>query len=144
MSRYKFYVIVRRDLETMTPGRVAAQVSHATSMLHENIKCCDPSYDEFDAMQAWMEDREFGTTIVLEFNQEIYFEFDKLVAEFINSKLSAGDGVVISGAVHDPTYAVPDGMVTHYIPLYTCVWALVDTQKCPVEKPFPNFNTYKG
>ena len=141
MSRYKFYVIVRRDLETMTPGRVAAQVSHATSMLHECTKGFEHS-SQFEALEAWMEDREFGTTIVLEAYKEI--DFDAVVGFFINSKLSPAEGVVVSGAVHDPTYAVPDGMVTHYIPLYTCVWALVDTQKCPVERPFPNFNTYKG
>lgn len=109
----RFYVLVRTDMESMNPGRVAAQVSHATSMLHED----DAKSPLFNAWRK--EAGGFGTTIVLDGGTES--DIRGAFTLFSNQESTRKYWVC------DPKYPIQDGEVVHVIPnVLTCVAILVD------------------
>lgn len=111
----RLYVVVRTDMASMTPGRIAAQVSHATSQFHEYMHHDDTKNFPIDRsnFRIWKENRDFGTTIVLEANCSL----DELLQQSYSMNHS-GTGVTI-----DPEYVLRDGIVTHIIPnVPTCFW----------------------
>jgi peptidyl-tRNA hydrolase len=104
---YRLYILMRNDLNSLNPGKACAQAAHAANMA---VSRCPSTL--FDHLSEW--EREtgdgFGTTIVLGVNeQELY--------ETINAAISSD---MHAGTVHDPSYPLKDGKVTHYIPLDTC------------------------
>lgn len=113
MTNYRLYIIPRTDMESMTPGKSMAQVSHASnqfSILMENHGK-DEIMDMTD-YDSWMGSKGFGTAIILSAsgsprNQDILFKeaHDRLVKEGI-----------IAGLTVDDSYSVSDGLTTHYIP----------------------------
>ncbi len=132
---YKLYVFLRSDLESLTPGKAAAQVAHAASQ--HSIR----SYATFTpgctaGLREWTdagrepasgrldEDAEdFGTTIVLDggtFYPDVPVE--------INTLLEMAEQ---SGVVRDPSYPLRDGRVTHLLDLKTCAWIFFDDEKQP-------------
>ena len=123
----KFYVIVRTDMESMTSGRVAAQVSHATSELHERGKESRRHDGDNESFLEWKGAGNFGTTIVLGY----FGDPNDLTCDHIAE---------MDGFVFDPEYSIRDGNVTHKLPITTCYWTLVDTDRCP--NPFPDLDLY--
>lgn len=105
---YKFYVFLRSDLDSMNTGKAAAQVSHAASDFA--AKCMHT-----DEYKAWCEDRTFGTAIV------------KDGGNLKNLPRLEEFNILGSGMIHDPSYPIRDGKVTHLIPLDTCYWLFTDS-----------------
>lgn len=127
------YVFVRDCLNTMNSGRVAAQVSHATSMLHETARS-EPLFKEWKNTTS----QGFGTTLVKGTGFFIKEDDGKVKQtrvswdEIRNSFYMMSDLVKdpICGIVTDPTYAVPDGDdFFHLVECETCIWALLDKKK---------------
>lgn len=104
------YMIVRTDVESMNPGKMAAQVSHATNDFELEIKA-----NPILGMDEWRGDRSFGTCLVLEAPDGFDKIKDSLKDPYIND-------VLRWGSVTDPTYPVRDGKLTHLVPLETVVW----------------------
>jgi len=64
----RFYIVMRRDLWDMNPGKAMAQAAHAQADfdLYMFADTTLPKSKEIaDAVIAWREDRNFGTTLVL-------------------------------------------------------------------------------
>lgn len=121
MSESRLYVIVREDMASMTPGRVAAQVAHAHG-------CAERALIKCKEWLEWKGDRGFGTTIVLSnFDDyyKVYLNFTDLGKELLK-------GSIVSGVVVDSTYPIKDGNTTHFVSVSTCMWVFVtDMDKCP-------------
>lgn len=114
MSKPALYILMRTDLDSMNAGKAMAQSNHAYGALKKVIRealFMQPSYLE------WMNqtEQEFGTTIVLGANQNEITDVIRRRDRFYNRSL-------VAGWVHDPTYPVRDGEMTHLIPLSTCAF----------------------
>lgn len=121
MSDQILYIIMRTDLASMNPGKGMAQSSHAYGALKKYIKD-NPGTRQ--AFLSWMSQtpQEFGTTIVLGGTlAEIHEALAKLW--WLNVPVAAG-------WVHDDTYPIRDGDVTHLIPLDTCAFILGTKTDC--------------
>lgn len=90
----KLYIIMRRDLQDMNPGKAMAQAAHAQAdftawmrVIKQEKKQYPELLAEFD---AWREDRSFGTTLVL---HETLETINRIV-----------ENTNFSGKTVDPTY----------------------------------------
>ena len=128
---YTLYVMVRRGVESMTPGRVAAQVNHAgTQFLWRYPPVIGRTSDGVleailkwgDSVLKWGDSVKndgsygFGRTIVLTADK------DEIECWCTPGSSFSLPGYIASGIVNDPSYAVRDGSVTHYINFMTCGW----------------------
>jgi len=114
----RFYIIMRRDLWDMNPGKAMAQAAHAQADFEGYL------YPEFvpdvrkfrDAVLEWRQDRSFGTTLVLH--------------EPLGVMNRIRERVVHTGMTVDPTYPYRN----HYGELFvsnevTCMWAFAYTEE---------------
>lgn len=112
------YVLARNDLDSLNPGKLAAQVNHAgTKFVYDAFKNdIDDSKTELDIMfKSWIESANgFGTCIVLE------APIDKI--EGLDKNPLFPPSTTMIGVVKDPSYPVRDGAITHLIPLTTCAY----------------------
>jgi len=107
------YVLVRTDLDSMTSGRIAAQVSHATSMFHRQF---------LDETDQWISEGYYGPVVVIDgVNEDLILALLKDIDKL--------DYVVPAGIVVDKTYPVQDGDYTHYVEVATCAYILIDREK---------------
>lgn len=125
MNDPRLYILMRTDLESMNPGKMAAQACHAANQfvfrINEYATLCKEAFPnalsgrvaDFEEWQASTPDG-FGTTIILDGGSI------SDIIEFINE--IAPELTVASGIVVDPTYPVRDGSVTHLLPLETCAY----------------------
>jgi len=115
------YVLVRTDLDSMTPGRVAAQVGHAVSVFHGMMERADPETDLFNMYTKWKSETPYGygTKIILDGQNldRLLEELYKIPGDLVSS---------LSRCITDPEYAVRDGEVIHILPVDTCAFAFVD------------------
>jgi|ERR1017187_2795166 peptidyl-tRNA hydrolase len=109
----RLYVIVRSDLVSMTPGKAAAQATHAANQCVWEI-ANSPTRTNYHTrtllLKAWEGDRSFGTCIVLA----------APIAELTKIIIQCSQHGIHSGIIHDPSYPLRDGDFTHLIPLDTC------------------------
>lgn len=132
------YILARTDLESLNPGKLAAQVAHAANAFQSEIQS-DFEYEHKyeiarlakDLKQlyaTWIKqtNQHFGTTIVLDGGKmsDIKTIIEKLT----------GDKKINCGVVHDPTYPVRDGEITHLVPLDTVAWVFCDKHNKKVQK----------
>ena len=114
------YILMRTDLASLNPGKAMAQASHAYGALKSVIR----KYPEVQRHYLHGMDsteQEYGTTIVLGGNAGD-IEYALALAE--------GDAGIVSGWVHDPTYPILDGEVTHLLPIDTCAFVFGSRAKC--------------
>jgi peptidyl-tRNA hydrolase len=106
------YILVRNDLKSLNPGKMAAQVSHAANQFAYEVSTGEwNTHDRID-LKDWQGERGFGKCIVLDAAiNEIIILIDKTISHNI-----------VSGITHDHSYPVKDGKVTHLIPLDTCAF----------------------
>ena len=114
----RLYIIMRRDLWDMNPGKAMAQAAHAQADFEAHL------FPEFvpdarkfrDAVIAWREDRNFGTTLVL--------HEPLAVMEQIRER------ILHSGLTVDPTYPYRNfyGEVFTRSEV-TCMWAFAYTDE---------------
>jgi peptidyl-tRNA hydrolase len=114
----RLYIVMRRDLWDMNPGKGMAQAAHAQSDFDAHLFPSGiPDYHDFlEAVNLWREDRSFGTTLVLH--------------EPLSVMNQIHERVVHTGMTVDPTYPYRN----HYGELFvsnevTCMWAFAYTEE---------------
>lgn len=121
MSEPILHIFIRKDLDSMVPGKAAAQACHAATQLSEFMNStptrCSP--DEYLLYETWLRQGPgFGTVLTkAAANDEVLNELYDLFRKNDWGK---------SGVVIDPTYPVRDGQVTHLLEMITCVWIFSD------------------
>lgn len=115
------YILVRTELDSMTPGRVAAQVSHASNQFtHElNINSHKLNNKLITMYTTWkLQANGFGTAIVLD-------GIGRFTIDGVIDMLK--DDITFTGLVIDPEYHVSDGASTHLVPnVLTCGYVFID------------------
>ena len=107
-------IVVRDDLDSMSPGRAIAQGSHATSEFHEHMfRLEDGQHDAKALFKKWQDGLDFGTTLVFQANAK---KMSKVYLAAVESEVPA------YGETIDPTYSVRDGSTTHKLSVQTCAW----------------------
>ena len=107
------YIIVRNDMDSMTPGRCAAQAAHAANQCVNVLKATGHNVlcEEWEKQTPF----GFGTTIVLQANMSMI----NLIEDALYSK-----NVLPFGVMEDPEYHIADGSVVHLLPVSTVLWIL--------------------
>lgn len=88
------YVIMRKDIPDMNPGKAVAQAAHIGSDFTEYMKATS-NPDCVAAFNAWKEDRTFGVTISLELTKD---EIQGILSKYWEDAKFR--------AVVDPTYPI--------------------------------------
>ena len=115
------YILMRTDLDSLNPGKAMAQANHAFGALKFAIRSNLVRQPDYLTWQK-QTPTDFGTVIVLGGNEGgIQVALD----DIHRLKLS-----VVAGWVHDPTYPIRDGEVTHTIPLNTCAFVFGTKAEC--------------
>ena len=116
MENPVLYILMRMDLDSFNAGKKMAQAAHAANAVeHQFITegIFIPAFEMWKQQTA----QGFGTTIVLGIdNVNIMYS----IVDIFNQRDDS-----MSGIVHDPTYPLVDGKVTHLIPLDTCGYVFV-------------------
>jgi len=114
----RLYILMRTDMESMNAGKGMAQAAHAANAFTATMDRlkranCDGVTTEVSAYMEWKAQTHqgFGTTIVLDAGTG-----EDLVEAIENAKAFG----FVADVLHDPTYPVRDGQVTHFIPVDTC------------------------
>ena len=132
---YRFYFMPRIDMTSMTPGRIAAQATHAAhhfshTMEHDYAGIGHGTIRE--AFETWKSETHygFGTTIVLAppRNSENVDYFNSILRKCLNdvnvSRVSATRPLI------DPEYVLRDGETTHVIKdVMTGIWSFCDQDR---------------
>lgn len=120
MPQPKLYIVMRRDLWSMNPGKGMAQAAHAQAdfdayaaaeeaMVRQG-ETSDLSF--VDAVDTWRENRTFGVTLVLHAPLEQMQEIQRNVAH--------------SGMTVDPTYPYHNWYGELFVrEEVTCMWVFV-------------------
>ena len=123
MNNSGLYLIVRTDMDSMTPGRIAAQTAHGHGAMEVLLNT------EVDSLLAswndWKAYRGFGTTLVL---QNIDIDSNRVSLEEIELKLQVVNGygkTIISTYVLDETYPIKDGSTVHLVSVKTVLAVFV-------------------
>lgn len=90
----RLYIIMRRDLQDMNPGKAMAQAAHAQADFTAWMRVIEQQYKQYSGLIAefakWKDDRSFGVTLVL---HETLETINKIV-----------ENTNFSGKTVDPTY----------------------------------------
>ena len=115
------YVIMRTDLDSLNPGKAMAQAHHAYGAMKNKIRANIGRQPDYIAWQETTE-QDFGTVIVLGGTEGgIQAALDQIHKYRLP---------VVSGWVHDPTYPVKDGAITHLVPVNTCAFLFGTRSEC--------------
>lgn len=118
-------------MESMSPGRAAAQAAHAQSCFDNFISAQfkmgdNGNQEELEKYFEWKGLHRFGTVIVLGATIKQIEELTHIV-----------------GYVTDPEYHLKDGLITHLIPnVITGAWAFLDKEKG--DQVFSHLELYNG
>lgn len=127
------YILMRTDTASLNPGKAMAQAVHAGNALETHcgreiqvgLLEGDPSVEALgDAYYTWKNQTSqgFGTTIVLGGSMSLIS---------MDVKRLQGLGY-LADIVHDPSYPIRDGDVTHLIPLDTCAYVFAPDKDDPM------------
>jgi len=103
MQDYRLYVLMRNDLQSMTPGRCMAQANHAASVLEHDFGAVSKCHRQEVVDWKKQTKQGFGTCIVLSASKE---QIDTI---FNTGELKRW---IMKGWVIDPDYCV---RVTHEV-----------------------------
>jgi len=115
------YIIMRTDLESLNPGKAMAQANHAFGALKQRIRTNIPRQQDYIRWQETTA-QDFGTVIVLGGNEG---GIQAALDDIHKFRMP-----MVAGWVHDPTYPIRDGEVTHLIPLNTCAYVFGTKAQC--------------
>lgn len=114
---HTLYILMRNDLDSLSSGKAMAQASHASNaFVHQAEKLAFSNEEVLGSLEEWRGEttQGFGTVIVLGGSMnDIVDTIDMMQKDYICE------------IVHDPTYPIKDGDVTHLIPLNTCAYVFV-------------------
>lgn len=116
-TRPIFYVLMRTDMESMNPGKAAAQATHAADQRTKHMedrRKVNPEDPMVKLYDEWLSltDQGFGTCVVLGVNEQ------EMRTAYEIAKLSGYP----TDITHDPSYPLMDGNTLHLMPLDTCAW----------------------
>jgi hypothetical protein len=113
------YIIMRSDLESLNAGKAMAQAAHAGECMRHRVNRLGNEWRT--RYLSWLDQAgKFGTTVVLAAEAPM---ISRILARAHNGHELA------CGWVHDPSYPIDDGMVTHTIPLNTCAFLFGDKRE---------------
>jgi len=124
------YILMRSDLDSMNAGKGMAQAAHAANAF---VKHAEKKNDKL--VDSWINSTKqgFGTTIVLAVD-------GVELQDLIDNAQGLG---LIAGIVHDPSYPVRDGSVTHLIPLDTCGYVFGSREFQPLRQLIGSWELYQ-
>ena len=137
INNIRLYCLARTDMNSMCPGRMAAQVSHASTKMMHDIQESDSLLGKM-YLKNWLNEAGgFGTAIILrplsKFNQET--EIRNLV------HLAKKCPDLFSDLLIDPEYYVADGDVFHRLEnVLTCSYFFGEVER--VKTILGNNNLY--
>ena len=129
------YILMRTDLDSMNPGKAMAQASHASNAFVSNA---EPGYNvDEELFNAWKESttQGFGTVLVIEVNEAQMRTAVEIAESFGVDKFPCD-------IIHDPTYPLQDGDITHFIPVDTCGYIFGDKEDPLLESIVGNFELH--
>ena len=129
------YILMRTDLDSMNPGKAMAQASHAGSVFEHNA---EPGYNVDEKLfEEWRQSttQGFGTVLVLGVNEDQMRTAVEVAESF-------GVDTFPCGIIHDPTYPLQDGDITHFIPLDTCGYIFGDKDDPMLQAIVGNFELH--
>jgi len=140
MNVHQFY-FVRDDLESMNPGKMAAQVSHAAAMLAERGLCSGNS-TFYDLYKSWMNQTtdNFGVAHtraadphdIFDMGADLDDDYESQLSAIINNAtLEGAVPNIIDVTVTDPEYPLKDGRTVHHFPMQTVRAVMFDVDKHP-------------
>ena len=117
---HALYILMRTDLDSMNTGKGIAQGSHATDAFRYDVEVSDNKSEKHQhrgLVDAWrnVSYQGFGTVLTLGVDERQMRDVVELFQELD----------YYSNIVHDDTYPVSDGAITHLIPLDTCGYVFV-------------------
>ena len=123
----KLYIIMRRDIQDMNPGKAMAQAAHAQADFDAWTRMIRSQPDQYGALiaefDAWREDRSFGVTLVL---HETLETIEKIL-----------ENTNFSGKTVDPTYPwrnyYGDVFLSEEV---TCAWVFLCSESDPNEDAY--------
>ena len=129
------YLLMRTDLNSLNSGKAMAQAAHAGNALETafeaemqiaSVEPTQASKDLSDAFYNWKAQtpQGFGTTIVL----------GASMAQIRTDVECLGRAGLLTEIIHDPTYPLVDGSVTHLVPLDTCAYVFAPNKDEPYLK----------
>ena len=143
------YLLMRNDLDSLNPGKLAAQACHGSNAVQTIIErmYSSKSHREKVLKELWSEwagKRGFGTTIVLEtpfstieiIHKQYSFGYDELNWNHDDNR------PIIFGSIFDPSYPVSDGSTTHLVPLVTGAYVFGDKDMFDVNSITKMLNLY--
>ena len=128
------YILMRTDLESLNPGKMAAQASHASNAFVHAWDERDHDSDVDDLGVKWLTSTKqgFGTVLVLGVNEK-----QMRIAVEVAQQLEYPAEVI-----HDPTYPIRDGEVCHFLPIDTCAYVFGDKDDPILKSILGNFNLH--
>lgn len=135
MSDEILYILVRSDIVSMNPGKMAAQACHGANACINSVK--KSAYPIYEMLKSWelQTDQAFGTTVVLDGGT-----IDNI--RNIVETLSTHYKEISTGIVHDPTYPINDGVAIHLIPIDTVAWVFGRKSNKHIVKALDNLELY--
>lgn len=111
------YILIRNDMASMNPGKLAAQASHAANAFIFRFNEQGADTETHKAIYSWQNQtvQGFGTVLVLEGSM---LDIRQTIEAFKEKDYMAD-------VIHDPTYPIVDGDVVHHIPLDTSAYVFV-------------------
>lgn len=137
MSNPVLCLFGRNDLTSMNSGKLAAQMAHGATMLEKRV-LNHTSSEILRLHHEWSISTSsgFGTKLVFAINESQF----PLIEELHTNDGRFKDSIF--GTIHDPTYPIRDGKVTHHIPLNTGCFLFFDAEV--IENKTTSFFRKKG
>lgn len=119
----RLYILMRDDMTSMNAGKAMAQAAHAANaFVHDMEEATRKDNSQLtqhtNHWRAWQRQtpQGFGTTITLAVSGQ---------PELSDMISVAKEHGYPAGVIHDPSYPVRDGAITHLIPIDTCGYIFV-------------------
>ncbi len=118
MTDSRLYILMRTDMASMNPGKGMAQAAHAANAFVRDWG------ESSEYVLDWQKQtpQGFGTTITLAVTNEDAMRDMIDIARALDYP---------AGIIHDPSYPVRDGEITHLIPINTCGYIFVEDASKP-------------
>lgn len=131
------YIFVRSDLDSMNPGRTAAQSSHAANaMVYKIQKEKSTHFRQLFTKWEKQSSYGFGRCIVLDVGDEFDLE---CIIDVINN----ANPFALTDIILDPTYPIKDGRFIHKVPVCTCGYAFFDRSNNELRNIIESLDLYE-
>lgn len=124
------YILMRTDMDSLTPGKAMAQAAHAANQFQTLVGNLGSA-----AADMWSDQADgFGTTIIL--GVDSLREMDEVVESALEEEFHAG-------MVLDSSYPIRDGKVVHHLSIYTCAFVFTECRDTNKVSSLAGLTLYK-